>query len=80
MNSRDKVSLELVQVDVEGTIKAEGSSDGRDDLRNQSIQVCEARLHNTEAILADIVDSLVVNLGNRCQYHNHIKAARKYAP
>jgi hypothetical protein len=63
MNSRDKVSLELVQVDVEGTIKAEGRSDRRDDLRNQSVQVCEARLHNTEAILADIVDGLVVNLG-----------------
>ena len=80
MNSRDKVSLELVQVDVEGTIKAEGRSDGRDNLRNQSVQVCKARLHNTEAILADIVDSLVVNLGNRCQYQNHMKATRKYAP
>ena len=80
MNSRDKVSLELVQVDVEGSIKAEGRSDGRDDLRNQSVQVCEARLHNTEAILADIVDGLVVNLGNQHQYRNHIKAGRKYAP
>lgn len=37
INSRDKVSLEFVQVDVEGTIETEGRSDGRDDLRNQSV-------------------------------------------
>jgi hypothetical protein len=28
---RDQVGLELVQVDVEGTVESEGSSNGRDD-------------------------------------------------
>jgi hypothetical protein len=64
INSRDKVSLEFVQVDVEGTIETEGRSDGRDDLRNQSVQVCKAWLGNAEARLADVVDGLIVNLSN----------------
>jgi hypothetical protein len=80
INSRDKVSLKLVQVDVEGTIETEGRSDRRDDLRNQSVQVCEARLGNAEARLADVVDGLVVNLSNRHQRRKHMKVTRKYAP
>lgn len=81
-NSRDKIGLELIQVDVEGTIKAERGSDGRDDLRNQSVQVREARLRDIEAVLADIVDGLVVHLSNRHQHYNHRhrKATRRYAP
>jgi hypothetical protein len=69
-NSRNKVSLELVQVDIEGAIKAEGRGDGRDDLRNQPVQVCEARLCDVEAILADIVDSFVVDLNTHHQRRN----------
>jgi hypothetical protein len=61
-NSRNKVSLELVQVDVEGAIKAEGRGDGRDNLRNQPVQVCKARLCDVEAILADVVNGFIVNL------------------
>ena len=81
-NSRDKIGLKLIQVDVEGTIKAERGSDGRDDLRDQSVQVREARLRDIEAMLADIVDGLVVHLSNRHQHHNHRhrKATRRYAP
>ena len=37
-----QVGLELVQVDVEGTIESEGSSDGRDDLGNKAVEVGEA--------------------------------------
>ncbi len=66
-SSRDKIGLELIQVDVERTIKAERGSDGRDDLRDQSVQVCEARLRDTETMLADIVDGLVVHLSNSHQ-------------
>lgn len=63
-NSRDKISLELVQIDVEGSVKAQGRSDGRDNLRNQSVQVSEAGLGHVEAVLADVIDSLVVHLNN----------------
>ena len=69
-DSRNKVSLELIQVDIEGAIKAEGRGDGRHDLRNQSVQVCKARLCNVEAILADVVDSFIVNLEGHHQRHN----------
>ena len=37
-----RVGLELVQVDGRGTIESEGSSDGRDDLGNQAVEVGEA--------------------------------------
>ena len=38
----NQVDLELVQVDVQGTIESEGSSDGRDDLGNQAVEAGEA--------------------------------------
>ena len=63
-NSRDKISLELVQIDVEGSVKAQGRSDGRDNLRNQSVQVSEAGLGHVEAVLADVIDSLIVHLNS----------------
>jgi hypothetical protein len=81
-NSRNKISLELVQVDIKGAIKAEGRGDGRDDLRNQSVQVCKARLCDVEAIFADVVDSFIVNLNSHHQRrnHRHRKATKRYAP
>ena len=69
-NLRNKVSLELVQIDVEGAVKAEGRGDGGNDLRNQSVQVCEARLCDVEAILADVVDSFIVDLNSHHQHPN----------
>jgi hypothetical protein len=69
-NSRNQVSLELVQVDIEGAIKAKGRGDGRDDLRNQPVQVCKTGLCDVEAILADIVDSFVINLNGHHQRRN----------
>ena len=59
---RNKVRLELVQVDVEGTIETEGGGDRRDNLGNQAVQVGEAWLPDVELVLADVEDSLVVNL------------------
>jgi len=57
----DQVSLELVQVDVERAIETEGSSDGRNDLGDQTVQVLVAGALNAEVTAADIVDGLVVN-------------------
>jgi hypothetical protein len=54
--------LELIQVDIEAAVKAEGGGDARDNLGNDSVQVREARGLNSEVSLADIVDGLVINL------------------
>ena len=70
-SSRNKVSLELVQVDIERAIKPEGRGDRRDDLRDQSVQVCEARLSDVEAIFADIINSFIINLDSHYQRRNH---------
>merc|ERR1712227_1179519 len=35
----DIVGLELCQVNIEGTIKTQGSSDGRDNLANEPVEV-----------------------------------------
>lgn len=56
-----KVSLELVQVDVEGSIESERSSDGRHNLSDKTVKVVIARTLDTEVAAADIVDSFVVD-------------------
>ena len=56
-----QVGLELSQVDVEGTIESEGSSDGGDNLGNQSVQVGVGWSLNIQVSAADIVDGLVVD-------------------
>ena len=54
--------MELVEIDVQRAIETEGSGDGRDNLGDKPVQVGEARGGNTEPLLADIVDGLIVNL------------------
>jgi len=56
-----QVSLELVQVDVQGTIEPEGSGDGGDNLGNQTVEIGEAWGGDSQILLADIIDSLVVD-------------------
>ena len=58
---RHQVGLEFVQVDVQRTIKSERGGDGRDDLGNQTVKVGEAWGADSQVLLADIIDSLVVN-------------------
>jgi len=55
-----KVGLELGEIDVEGTIEAKGSSQGRDNLGNQSVQVGVRGALNVEVAAAHIVQRLVV--------------------
>jgi hypothetical protein len=57
----DQVGLEFGQIDVEGTIEAEGSSDGRHNLGHETVQVGVGRSVNVEVAAADIVDGLVIN-------------------
>ena len=60
----DEVGLELVQVDVQRTIEAERRGDRGDNLSNKTVQVSEAWGGDTEALLANVVDGLVVDLKN----------------
>ena len=56
----DQVSLELGNINIEGTIESEGGSQGRDDLGDQSVQVGVGGSLDIEVSSADIVDGLVV--------------------
>jgi len=56
----DQVSLEFSDIDVEGTIESEGSSQRGDDLSNKSVQVGVGWSFDIELSSADIVDSFVV--------------------
>lgn len=64
VNTREgnQVGLELVQVDVEGTVKAERCGDRGHHLRDDSVEVRETRLRNTELLLTDVEDGFVVDL------------------
>ena len=56
-----QVGLELVQINVEGTVEAEGRGDGADDLGNQAVQVLVAGTGNVQVTTANVVDSFVVD-------------------
>jgi len=55
-----QVSLELSDIDVEGTIESEGGSEGGDNLGNDSVKVGVGWSLDIEVSSADIVDGLVV--------------------
>lgn len=57
----DQVGLELVEIDVQGTIEAQGRSNGRNNLSDQTVEVLVAGPRNIQIPAADIVDSLIVN-------------------
>ena len=63
-NIRDEIGLELVEIDVKGSIKSKRSSDRRNNLGNKTIEVGKAGRGNSKLRLADIVNSLVVDLEN----------------
>eukprot|EP00054_Salpingoeca_dolichothecata_P031339 m.263169 g.263169 ORF g.263169 m.263169 type:complete len:467 (+) comp26822_c0_seq1:96-1496(+) len=56
-----QVSLELSQIDVEGTIETEGGSHGGHNLGNQAVQVGVGGALNVQVAAANVVDGLVVN-------------------
>ena len=59
---RHQIGLELSNINVQGTIKSQGSGQGRDNLSNQSVQVGVGRTFNIQVTTADIVQSFVINL------------------
>jgi len=56
----DEVSLEFSDIDVEGTIESEGSSQRGDDLSNKSVKVGISGSFDIELSSADIIDSFVI--------------------
>jgi len=56
----DEVSLELGDIDVEGTIESERGSEGGDNLGNESVQVGVGGSLDIKVSSADIVDGLVI--------------------
>ena len=40
---RDQVCLELIQINIEGTVETKGGGDRRDDLGNEAVEVGESR-------------------------------------
>lgn len=57
----NQVGLEFIEVDIEGTIEAQGRGDGADDLGNQAIQMLIRGPRDVEVAAANFVDSLVVD-------------------
>jgi len=55
-----QVGLELRDIDVQGTIETKGSSERRDDLSNETIQVSVGGTLDVKVTTANIVDGLVV--------------------
>ena len=60
--ARNKVSLEFVQINIEGSIEAERRRDRGDNLSDKPVKVRETRRRNAKVLLADIVDSFIINL------------------
>ena len=59
---RYQVGLELVQVDVKRSAEPERGCDRGHNLGDQPVQVGEAGLGDPQALLADVVNGLVVHL------------------
>ena len=56
-----QVSLELSDIDVEGTIESEGGSEGGDNLGDESVQVGVGWSLDVEVPSADVVDGFVID-------------------
>lgn len=59
---RHQVGLELVKIHVQAAVESERRSNAGHNLSNQAVQVRESRGRNAKVLLADVVDSLVINL------------------
>jgi hypothetical protein len=57
----DQVSLEFGDINVKSTIESKGSSQGRDNLSNKSVQVGVSWSFNIEVSSANIVHGFIVD-------------------
>ena len=57
----DQVGLELVEIDVQRSIEAEGGSNTGDDLGDETVEVLVVRTLKAEVTATDVVDGIVVD-------------------
>ena len=55
---RNQIGLELVQVNVQGTVKSKRGSDGRHDLSNEPVEVGEGGRSDAKVSSTDVVDAV----------------------
>ena len=58
---RNQVSLELSQVNIQSSVKPERSSDGRNNLAYQTVEIGVGWSLDVKVAATDVVDSLVIN-------------------
>jgi len=58
---RNQVGLELIEINIERAIEAQRSSDGRNNLGNQPVEVDETGRGDVEVLLADVVNGFVID-------------------
>jgi hypothetical protein len=58
---RHQVGLELVQIDIERSVKAKTGGDGADDLGNQAVEMLVAGTRDVKVAMADVIHGFVVN-------------------
>jgi hypothetical protein len=56
-----QVGLKLVQIHIQGSIKSQGRSDGRDNLADKPVQVGVGGSLNIKVSPADVIDCLIIN-------------------
>lgn len=61
-NLRHQVRLKFIQIDVKRAIEPEGRSNRGNNLGDQTVQIREPWRSDIESLLADVVDSFIINL------------------
>jgi hypothetical protein len=67
-DKRNKICLEFIKIDIQGTSKAKRDRDRRDNLGNQSIQIVETWLGYSEVLFANSEDRFIINLKRMVHY------------
>ena len=58
---RDEIGLKFVQIDVQRALETQRGGDGRDDLRDQTIQIGVRRTFDVQFSSANLVNGLVID-------------------
>lgn len=58
---RDKIGLELIQINVESSVESQARGNGRHDLSDESIEMGIVGSRNVEIAAADIVNGVIVD-------------------
>ena len=61
---RHQVGLEFSQINIQGTIETERSSDGGDNLTNEPVEVGVGWSLDVKVPTADVIDGFIVNLNS----------------